>query len=96
MSKEKILTLHPQGKNGVNISKAKYEQMRSAILDALARFGDMTYSELAICLEDELAGKFSGSVKWYCVSVKQDLEARGILKARPKTRPSRWYVDHSA
>jgi len=70
--------------------------MRAAILAALQRFGELTYSELAMCLEDELAGKFSGSVKWYCVSVKQDLEARGILKAWPKTRPLRWYIERSA
>ena len=95
MSEEKILTLHPQGKNGVNISKAKYDQMRAAIVDVLDRYGDMTFTELANCLEGELAGKFDGSVKWYCVSVKQDLEARGVLRFRPKTKPPCWYVDHS-
>ena len=34
---EKILTLHPQGKKGVNISKAKYETMRKTILELLRK-----------------------------------------------------------
>ena len=29
---EKILTLHPQGKKGVNISRAKYDAMKTTIL----------------------------------------------------------------
>ena len=96
MSEEKILTLHPKGKNGVNISKAKYDQIRSAMLELLERSGDMTFTEIGNALTDELRGKFEGSVMWYSVSVKQDLEARGILKFRPKTKPPKWYIDHTA
>jgi len=33
---EKILTLHPEGKQGVNISKDRYERIRQAILSILA------------------------------------------------------------
>ena len=32
MAEEKVLTKHPQGKKGVNISKAKYETMRNALV----------------------------------------------------------------
>jgi hypothetical protein len=32
---EKIITLHPQGRNGVNISKDKYEIIKESIISAL-------------------------------------------------------------
>jgi hypothetical protein len=35
MMEEKILTKHPLGKSGKNISKQKYEALRQAILSAL-------------------------------------------------------------
>ncbi len=35
MSEEKIMTLHPQGKQGVNISKAKYDQVREVVLKVI-------------------------------------------------------------
>ena len=35
MTEEKIMTLHPEGKQGVNISKAKYDQIKGASPDAL-------------------------------------------------------------
>jgi len=31
---DKIQTLHPEGKQGVNISRAKYDMIHHAILDA--------------------------------------------------------------
>jgi hypothetical protein len=34
MTEEKILTKHPLGKSGKNISKQKYEALREAILSA--------------------------------------------------------------
>ncbi len=39
---EKILTLHPQGKKGVNISRAKYEIMKTTILEVLGK-GELTH-----------------------------------------------------
>ena len=34
---EKILTLHPKGKRGVNISKGNYEAMKKTILEILGK-----------------------------------------------------------
>ena len=42
---EKFLTLHPQGKKGVNISKAKYTTMKKTILDLLGK-GELNHNEL--------------------------------------------------
>ncbi len=76
---EKILTLHPQGKRGVNIDRAKYETMRATILRVL-REGDRTHNELTTAVERSLKGTFEGSIPWYMECTKLDLEARGTIE----------------
>jgi hypothetical protein len=76
---EKILTRHPQGKRGVNISKAKYEAMRGAIFKAL-RGRELTHAALVEAVEAGLAGSFEGSIPWYFECTKLDLEARGTVR----------------
>ena len=75
----KILTLHPEGKRGVNISKAKYDAMRATILQVL-RKGERTHDELTTAVERSLAGKFEGSIPWYMECTKLDLEARRMIE----------------
>ena len=84
---DRILTQHPQGKRGVNISTQKYETVRDAIAVALSGSDGMTYTELVAEVGRRVGGSFDGSVKWYVVSVKQDMEARGLLIRVPGTRP---------
>ena len=45
MAEEKILTKHPSGKSGKNISKRKYETLKKAILSAL-QSKELTHTEL--------------------------------------------------
>ncbi len=52
---EEILTLHPQGKKGVNLTNAKYETMRKTILEVLRRTG-LTHDELAAAANRKLNG----------------------------------------
>lgn len=61
---EKVLTRHPRGKRGVNISKAKYETMKKALLQILGE-GALTHHELTHAVETKLKGKFEGSIPWY-------------------------------
>jgi len=82
---EKILTLHPQGKKGVRIDKAKYETMRKTILDVLSKAA-LTHNDLASAVEKKLKGKFEGSIPWYMEGTKLDLEARGIIERVPAER----------
>ena len=84
---EKIMTKHPQGKSGVNISKAKYETIRTAILDALRDNAPMTFTALTEQVNQEMEGKFEGSISWYVTTVKLDLEARGVIERIPNTNP---------
>jgi hypothetical protein len=84
---EKIMTLHPQGLNGVRIERSKYEQVRRAIIQALRENSSLTFKELTRAVEQELTGQFDGSLGWYCTTVKLDLEARGeILCSRDGSR----------
>ena len=82
-----IRTLHPEKKQGVNISKEKYEIIRDAILSALHRQKEISFMNLSRAVEKEMNGNFEGSVTWYVTTVKLDLEARGLIKRVPNSRP---------
>ena len=85
--KDTIKTLHPDKKQGVNINKAKYDLIRSAILSTLDEKQEMTFMNLSRAVEEQVNGNFEGSVTWYVTTVKLDLEARGLLKRVPHSRP---------
>ena len=42
---------------------------------------------LSRAVEKEVNGNFEGSVTWYVTCVKLDLEARGVIKRVPHSRP---------
>jgi len=85
--KDMIHTIHPENEYGVNISKAKYEIIRNAILCVLETKKEITFMNLSRAVEKEVNGTFEGSVNWYVTTVKLDLEARGIVKRVPSSRP---------
>ncbi|KAA3612361.1 MAG: hypothetical protein DWQ05_20420 [Calditrichaeota bacterium] len=86
---EKIMTLHPEGKNGVNILKRRYDLIRDTLLNILAQTGEIEFRELSNMVIAALAGKFDGKILWYIVTVKQDLEARGLVEKVAKSSPQR-------
>ena len=86
-SVQRIRTRHPASlKTGVNIRQDKYDTVKSVILKALKKGPPLTFTEMVRLAEKLLYGKFEGSVAWYVVTVKLDLEARGLLERVPKTR----------
>lgn len=89
MSEEKILTRHPEGKKGVNISKDKYDIVKNAIEESFRENGELSYTELTEQVKQKLSGNFSGSIPWYVVTVKLDMEARGLIKKVPRTSPQK-------
>lgn len=90
MAEEKILTKHPQGKTGRNISRKSYDTLKTAILAAL-RKKELTHTELFEQLNKNLKGKFDGNISWYGETVKLDLEARKIIE-RTVSKPQRYKV----
>lgn len=76
---DKILTLHPKGKRGVNIDRSKYDAMKRTILDVL-RAGELTHTELTAAVEARLTARFDGSIPWYMECTKLDLEARRTIE----------------
>lgn len=76
---ERIKTLHPQGKAGVNIEKTKYDTVAQAITEALAT-QNLTFTQLTEAVSERLADTFDGSIGWYTTTVKLDLEARGTIE----------------
>jgi hypothetical protein len=90
MAEEKILTKHPQGKRGRNISRQTYETLKAAIVTALQN-KELTHTELFERLNKHLKGKVEGSISWYGETVKLDLEAKKII-ARTNSKPQRYRI----
>jgi Family of unknown function (DUF6958) len=90
MVEAKVLTKHPLGKTGRNISKQKYELLKEAILAAL-RNKELTHTELFSHLNKSLKGTFAGNVSWYGETVKLDLEARKMIE-RTSSKPQKYRV----
>jgi Family of unknown function (DUF6958) len=88
MAEEKILTKHPLGKSGKNISKQKYDTLKGAILSAL-KTKELTHTELFDDLNRTLRGRFAGNVSWYGETVKLDLEAGKIIE-RTSSKPQKY------
>jgi hypothetical protein len=88
MAEEKILTKHPLGKSGKNISKQKYDTLKGAILSALKN-KELTHTELFDHLNKSLKGRCQGNVSWYGETVKLDLEARKIIE-RTSSKPQKY------
>jgi hypothetical protein len=79
MSEQRILTKHPHGKSGKNITKQNYETLKKAILSML-RNKELTHTEPFDRLEKRLRFTSSGNISWYGETVKLDLEARKIIE----------------
>ena len=91
MPEEKILTKHPSGKSGRNISVQSYESVKKAILSALQN-KELTHTELFGELKRSLKGKFTGNISWYGETVKLDLEARKIIE-RTSSKPQKYRLN---
>lgn len=88
MPEETILTKHPLGKSGKNISKEKYDILKKEILSAL-QHTELTHNELFHYLNKHLRDVFSGNISWYGETVKLDLEARKLIVRTP-TKPQKY------
>jgi len=84
-----IQTQHPDpSKTNKNITVAKYEQIRTALLSILAN-GELTHTELMEALYQQVKDTFDGGVQWYGETVKLDLEARKLI-TRTNDKPQKY------
>jgi hypothetical protein len=86
-TESKILTLNLDGKKGVNIDKAKYDQVRNAILEIIKSKETITMADLSETVKQKLEGNFNGKIGWYFMAVKLDLEVRGEIERVAKVSP---------
>lgn len=84
---ERVLTLHPQGKKGVNMLKRKYDQIKTFILTTIEAHDEISFERLTDLAVEKLTHHFDGKVVWYMVTVKLDLEARELIERIPKRSP---------
>ena len=81
------------GKQPTRIARWKYDAVREAILTALPREGEgVEAKELPEFVENVLQpGDLAdlGSVTWYTVTVKLDLEVKGLIERVPGSKPQR-------
>ena len=81
------------GKQPTRIARWKYDAVKAAILGALPREGEgIAAKELPEFVENLLPpGDLEelGSVTWYTVTVKLDLEVRGLIERVPGSKPQR-------
>ncbi|MDA3943119.1 MAG: hypothetical protein PF694_06220 [Bacteroidetes bacterium] len=87
MTEQKIMTLHPQGKKGVNILKRRYDTIKDFIIETVREHKEISFEQLTDLAVDRLSETFDGKVLWYLVTVKLDLEARDIIERIPKSSP---------
>jgi 3-methyladenine DNA glycosylase AlkD len=87
---EKILTLHPAGKSGVRIDRAKYDAVRAALEAVVTAGAVLPHAELTRGVAKALHSRFDGSIPWYTETVKLDLEARGVLVRVAGPAGPRW------
>lgn len=78
---ERVTVLNPNTGGSSTIRKDMYEPVRDAIVAALTELDEVPFSDLNDHVEARTPAELwkDNSLGWYTVSVKLDLEARGVL-----------------
>ena len=88
-TEERIMTRHPDPtRQGVHITRKRYDAMQRALLAVIPRRAPgVAFADLPDLVRDtDLDG---GSITWYVVAVKLDLQARGRIARLPGRGPQR-------
>jgi hypothetical protein len=80
---QKTECLNPNTGGRMNIDAATYDLFSKAITYTLQGDQPLTYTQIVegvkTCFQQQQT-TFNGSVEWYAVTVKNDLQSRGILE----------------
>ncbi|HET9429887.1 MAG TPA: hypothetical protein VFO70_01865 [Chitinophagaceae bacterium] len=80
---QKIIVTHPRTGTERKFDAAIYESVRSAILQSLKGSPGKSFTELTddvVKIIRKKMPKFKGSIPWYTISIRLDLETRGIVE----------------
>lgn len=80
---KKIVVTHPQTRTERKFDAAIYEPVKAAILQSLKASKGKTFTELTDDVVKIIRKKmpdFKRSIPWYTISVRLDLESRGIVE----------------
>ena len=83
VTSKKIIVTHPQTGTERKMDTAIYEPVKAAILQSLKGSKGKTFTELTddvIKITRKKMPGFKGSVPWYTISIRLDLETRGIVE----------------
>jgi hypothetical protein len=79
----KAITTHPRTAREMKIDAAIYEPFKAAILQSLKGSKGKTFTELTDDVVKIIKKKMPGftkSIPWYTISVRLDLETRGVVE----------------
>ncbi|MBI5372796.1 MAG: hypothetical protein HZA79_12305 [Sphingobacteriales bacterium] len=79
----KAITMHPRTRSRLGIEEAIYEPFKTAILQSLKNSRGKTFTELTEQVAKIIRKKwpaFKKSIPWYTISVRLDLETRGLVE----------------
>jgi len=80
---KKTIVTHPRTGTERKFDSAIYEPVKSAILQSLKGTKGKTFTELTDdvvkIMKKKMPG-FKGSIPWYTISIRLDLETRGIVE----------------
>ncbi|MBS1577456.1 MAG: hypothetical protein JST09_19315 [Bacteroidetes bacterium] len=83
-STKKVTVTYPLTGTERNMDTAIYEPIKAAILKCLKGSKGKTFTELSKEVTEIIKKQmpaFKKSIPWYTISVKRDLESRGIVQA---------------
>lgn len=84
-----ILTLRPDGRPGIRMTKEDYTLLADFIVSCMQKHKELTIQELIDTAALEFDQKFRSNTGWYALAVKLDLQARGRIKIVQKRDPYR-------
>jgi hypothetical protein len=80
---QKMECLNPNTGGRMNIDKPVYDLFSKSIYHTLQKGRALTFTEMvegiSECFKHQKK-KFDGSISWYAVTVKNDMQARGLIE----------------
>jgi len=83
MKSAKVTVTHPRTGNSFEIDEAIYKPFKAAILQSLKGSKGISFTDLTddvVKIIKKKMPEFTKSIPWYTISIRLDLETRGIVE----------------